>query len=243
MNYISLGYFCSVAIELERFGIREESSPFDWLISGFKGVISAIEKNFEDFLTYDYLSQDKKYPNIYRNTKYDFDFYHDFNPYSELRQQLPDVQAKYSRRIQRFYESIRRPTLFIRYISDESKIEGKPKELIWIEDNYDYIITLLKSFNSDNDILFIANEGVTSDKIKIYNVKKDKNDTVARQPFSKNTFLFEKFNSIDFPNKERNIKRYKKKYGTIGKMRKRLNALIIMVKKRFIKEYTHEKQH
>ena len=240
MNYISLGYFCSVAIELARFGIREESSPFDWLISDFKGVISAIEKNFEDFLTYDYLSQDKKHPNIYRNTKYNIDFYHDFNPYCELKQQLPNVQAKYIRRITRFYESVKSPTLFVRYISDECKIEGKSKELIWIEDNYDYIIALLKSFNSNNDILFIANEGVTSDKIKIYNVNKDVNDTVARHPFSKNTFLFEKFNSIDFPNKKNNIKRYKKKYGIISKIRKKTNALL---KKMFIKAYAHEKQH
>ena len=240
MNYISLGYFCSVAIELERFGIREESSPFDWLISDFKGVISAIENNFEDFLTYDYLSQDKNHPNIYRNTKYNIDFYHDFNPYCELKQQLPNVKAKYIRRITRFYESVKRPTLFVRYISDECKIEGKSKELIWIEDNYDYIIALLKSFNSNNDILFIANEGVTSDKIKIYNVNKDENDTVARHPFSKNTFLFEKFNSIDFPNKKNNIKRYKKKYGIISKIQKKINALL---KKMFMKAYAHEKQH
>ena len=240
MNFISLGYFCSVAMELERFGIREESSPFDWLISDFQGVISAIENNFEDFLTYDYLSQNKKHPNVYRNTKYNITFYHDFNSYCELKQQLPDVQAKYIRRINRFHESIKSPTLFIRYISDESKIEGKSKELIWIEDNYDYIIALLKSFNSNNDILFIANEGVTSDKIKIYNVNKDENDTVARQPFSKNTILFEKFNSIEVPNKENNIKRYKKKYGIISKVRKKLNA---SVKKMFMKEYVHEKQH
>jgi hypothetical protein len=157
-----------------------------------------------------------------------------------LKQQLPNVQAKYSRRIKRFYESIKRPTLFVRYISDECKIEGKSKELIWIEDNYDYIIALLKSFNSNNHILFIANEGVTSDKIKIANVNKDKNDTVARHPFSKNTILFEKFNSIDFPNKEHNIKRYKKKYGIISKIRKKINA---SVKKMFMKEYAHEKQH
>lgn len=50
MHYISLGYFCSIAMELERLGLRSESSPFDWLISDFEGVIHAIENHFEDFL-------------------------------------------------------------------------------------------------------------------------------------------------------------------------------------------------
>ena len=139
-----------------------------------------------------------------------------------------------------FYESIKKPTLFIRYISDEHRIEGKSKELLWIEDSYDYIIALLKSFNRDNDILFIANEGVTSEKIKIYNVKKDKGDSVARRPFSKNASLFEKFSSIEFPNKDRNVKKYKRKHGKINKIRKKIRDL---VKKIFIKGYIHERQH
>lgn len=32
-SVISLGYFCSVAIELEKMGIRNFSTPFDWLIT------------------------------------------------------------------------------------------------------------------------------------------------------------------------------------------------------------------
>ena len=46
MNYISLGYFCSVASELERYGLRGESYPFDWVISDFGGVVEAIQNNF-----------------------------------------------------------------------------------------------------------------------------------------------------------------------------------------------------
>lgn len=29
-NVISLGYFCSVASEIERLGLRRHSGPFDW---------------------------------------------------------------------------------------------------------------------------------------------------------------------------------------------------------------------
>lgn len=59
-NFISLGYFCSVALELERLGYRNFSNPFDWLISDFKGVLELIENDFENFLSMQYLFQNKK---------------------------------------------------------------------------------------------------------------------------------------------------------------------------------------
>lgn len=40
-NYISLGYFCGVAQDLEKLGLRSYSAPFDWGISSFAGVIMA----------------------------------------------------------------------------------------------------------------------------------------------------------------------------------------------------------
>ena len=64
-HFISLGYFCSVALELERIGLRSASSPFDWCISNYKGVMKAIENRFEDFLNYDYLSQSDTDSNNY----------------------------------------------------------------------------------------------------------------------------------------------------------------------------------
>ena len=48
-HFISLGYFCSVALELERVGLRSASSPFDWLVSDFSGVIDLIENHFDSF--------------------------------------------------------------------------------------------------------------------------------------------------------------------------------------------------
>jgi len=49
MHYISLGYFCSIAMDLEKLGLRTESSPFDWLISDFEGVIRALLDDPEGF--------------------------------------------------------------------------------------------------------------------------------------------------------------------------------------------------
>lgn len=36
-NYISLGYFCGVAQDLEKLGLRNTSSPFDWCITDLGG--------------------------------------------------------------------------------------------------------------------------------------------------------------------------------------------------------------
>ena len=51
-NYIvSLGYFCSPAMEFERIDKRQFSLPFDWLITPkISDVIDLINNGFEDFL-------------------------------------------------------------------------------------------------------------------------------------------------------------------------------------------------
>lgn len=54
-NFISLGYFCDVAKDLEQLGLRDVSSPFDWCISDFRGVVAAIENNFHDFMNIELL--------------------------------------------------------------------------------------------------------------------------------------------------------------------------------------------
>ena len=211
-NYISLGYFCSVAEELEKRGLRSASYPFDWTISDFEGVINAIKNNFSQFLDYEYLYQNSKNHSHYRDKLYKISFFHDFNKYKALSTQLKEVTNKYSRRIDRFYSSIKEPTLFIRYISDETKDNsGKSVELKYIEENYETIIQLLKSFNPDNNIVFIANSNVKSELITIYNVEPDPNDVVARKPFEKNNEFLSFINQFQFESKEQNIIRYNNK--------------------------------
>lgn len=78
-HYISLGYFCEVAQDLEKLGLRDASSPFDWGISCLKNVIEAIDCEFEGFLDYDNLSQDIANRAHYREDKYNFYFFHDFD--------------------------------------------------------------------------------------------------------------------------------------------------------------------
>lgn len=78
INYISLGYFCEVAQDLEKLGLRNQSSPFDWIISYFPSVVDALDKEFEGFMDYGNLSQNTYARNHYREDKYNFYFFHDY---------------------------------------------------------------------------------------------------------------------------------------------------------------------
>ena len=100
-NYISLGYFCNIASDLEELGFRNTSSPFDWEISVFEGVISAIDNRFNNFMNYEDLIQSEEYPSHYYDPNYQIWFFHDFNKYEPLKKQYIKVRNKYNRRITR----------------------------------------------------------------------------------------------------------------------------------------------
>lgn len=242
-SFISLGYFCSVAEELERIGLRSTSSPFDWLVSNFEGVLSAIRDHFDGFLEYDLLCQCDSNRRYYYNTRYRIWFFHDFNPYHSLRKQLPSVSAKFQRRIDRFYENIQKPTLFIRYISDEAQDQdGRSAELAYIEKNHRQILSLLKSFNEKNEIIYLANTEVQSAMIPIYHVDKDEDDVVARRPLEKNEALSGLLMSFDYEPRLKNLdflrdrQSAKKNQETRG-----LSRLLKRIRNGYIREYVHDK--
>lgn len=147
-HIISLGSFCSVAMELEKKGLRAASYPFDWVIGDdFESVIGLIDSHFEDFLEVSYLSREHR-PDVYFNSRRHIHFYHDFNASDSLERQIPDVRRKYDRRIERFYDAIRQPTLFVRYCI-------RPKDEEFVRNNRESILKFLRSFNPDNAILYI----------------------------------------------------------------------------------------
>ena len=244
-HFISLGFFCSVSLEMERIGLRSTSSPFDWCISDFEGVIAAIENNFDDFLSYDYLLQNKKYREYYFNEKYKIWFYHDFNRHEPLQEQLPNARDKYLRRIERFYKNIKEPTLFIRYISPSQSNElGNPKELEWIENNEEYIMRVLKSFNEENDIIYISNEleGKTPKISNIYFVEKDKHNSVARKFLKKNKDLMDLFISFDYELRQDNIKVFKRKQRTKNNIiLKYIKKIFTRITRKISPGYLHDK--
>lgn len=206
-NIVSLGFFCSVAMELERCGIRSVSLPFDWLITGnYEAVLKLIANRFDRFLDMNNLYQEYDInPAYYYNDVYDLHFYHDFNPHLTLEEQYNSVRQKYDRRINRFYEIIKEPTVFIRYCSDEEELE-------FICNNSEKISHFLKSLNPKNEIIYISSKKVASGLAGFnYYVEPDRGDAVSRKflmhmPELKE-YLIEK-SGISNEELRRNIKRY-----------------------------------
>ena len=130
-HVISLGSYCSVAQALKDLTFRDASYPFDWVISeSFEKVIELIKNDFDGFLKYNNLYQYTYNRDRYKNNKYLISFFHDFNRRESLRIQLPYVKRKYKRRIRRFYNDIKEPTLLIRYIRDKKDIEFVEKNTL-----------------------------------------------------------------------------------------------------------------
>lgn len=213
-HYISLGYFCSVAMELERIGLRSASYPFDWLVTPrMSNVMEMIETHFEGFLEENCLRLKDGSDKIYINSQTGFSFVHDFEAKKSLSEQIDGVRQKFERRIERFYRDIEEPTLFVRYISDEAvDTDGRFEDLAWISDNFMHINEVVKSFNADNDIIWIANSSIRSDALpRLYIVDKDENDTVARRPLDRNKELNGLLMSVDYPGRVANLQVYERK--------------------------------
>ena len=240
-HYISLGHFCSVALELERYGLRSASYPFDWLITGsMEGVYQAITEHFERFLDEDVLYQDREKHQVYHNHLYRCSFIHDFDAYSSLSDQLPDVRDRFKRRIDRFYRDITEPTLFIRYIYEDDDYGSGTDETGWIRDHIGDIITLLSSYNQDNDILWIANDGVDSADVDIYHVAPDPEDNVARRPFDKIPELDSFFSGVSYGDREHNLQVYaekeRRKKSAVNRLSGKIGGFMDSA---FRKEYIH----
>jgi|WetSurMetagenome_2_1015567.scaffolds.fasta_scaffold25363_3 hypothetical protein len=205
-HIISLGHFCSVASELERFGLRDSSDPFDWVICDIQTVTSLLKNNFDNLFDLELLSKNKLYPYIVQHQDFKFDFYHDFHPEIDLKQQISVVASKYRKRINRFYSRIEEPTLFIRYI-ENNEID------FWYNDAHE-MLGLLKSFNPENSIILIINDDVSIDVSRInssvqqvFFVKKDQNDSISREFLRYNKNISSYLNHISYPRLKR-IKNY-----------------------------------
>ena len=175
-HIVSLGHFCSPAMEFEKIDRRPFSLPFDWLITPeLCTVMELVDNGFQDFLNEEYMYQFKTHPQYYRNTKYTIDFYHDFSPLKSFQSQIDDVSKKYSRRIERFYDVVNRPTLFLRYIT--------AKDAEYVSEHYEAILHWAQKFNPLNSIVFVANKDIQvkfNAEIPVYYVERDQNDSVSR---------------------------------------------------------------
>lgn len=240
INVISLGYFCSVASEMERIGLRTHSGPFDWQACvDFQKRIELINSNFKEFfenLTEKGLYQKTSEPWIYYMKSCGVFLVHDFSMYKPLSEQLPAVRNMYERRVKSFYRQITQKTLFIYYINTE-------EDASYINNNIDYIKSSLKSYNKGNEILFVSNIDRHLTVSPVYYVRPDKGDTVARKFLDCNDELRNFLVSLPFDEtqKRENIKFYRRK-----RFRKKILTPIIKLTKLINriskKQYVHSLQ-
>lgn len=177
-HVISLGWFCSPALEIERIGLRDASYPFDWLMThDFSCIIDLIKNKRYIKLYSDEMLQYESDASKWYNQEYLISIFHDFNKYKKMSHQIDAVNDKYFRRMKRFYENIMEPTLFLRYIKDKS-------EALYISKNASEIADILKDENVENEIVYIANsdlrDALQLSTSRVYFVVPDDQDYVAR---------------------------------------------------------------
>lgn len=163
----------------------------------FKHVISLIQNNFKDYLNINYLYQDPLQKFMYTNVKYNVTFNHDFDQYNSLSSQISNVEKKYKRRINRFYDNIQEPTLFIREISGS-------RDLKYIEKNIIYINNVFKKFNNDNKIIFVSRRNLESKEFKLYKVNTKINWELKQTFFKTNEEFYNYLDKeINYPKDKR----------------------------------------
>jgi hypothetical protein len=170
MNYISLGSSCSVAYQLQKLNLKKETLPFDWIRTpNISFVLELIKNNFINFFdNLEFVKDDEKFPFIEDNEDFDkvldkktkiyknenIGFFHDFKDNITL----DDVKEKYNRRIIRFYNLIKTPSIFIR---DEIKFKESNIPI------YNELNKELKKYNINNKLVLIIN----TFKIKTINLE------------------------------------------------------------------------
>lgn len=150
----AIGDGCNMAAALSRTGLREKSGPFDWVICHIEDVMQLVDNHFEDYLNPDCLEPDPIPFNAgqRKHTRYkSLLFVHDFDPNEDappLSEQIGEVQEKYRRRIEYFYQCITEPTLFFHF-------EYHGNADYWKE-NYSRVQAFFKKFNPDNELIVIC---------------------------------------------------------------------------------------
>lgn len=223
-HVVSLGHACAVASELERFGLRDHSGPFDW--QGTRLLQSRIECLKDSFVTFmkrlrvDELYQ-RQVPSCYYMKNMGIFLVHDFNEWENINDQLPNVRRKYESRIKHFLKDISEPTLFMYYLCAEDDVS-------YINTNIHEILACVKSFNSNNDIVFIADEKYKI-KVPCFYVKNDANSDIADRFSDQNVELYEFIKTIPYSEikKKRNLEFYnaKQRKKTINKITKKVRRM------------------
>ena len=113
----SIGRDCASSFYLKDHKLRSCSGPFDWLsVATFSQRFDMLLNNFKDFMNpklFEFLPKNPKGLNdnshdYYKNTKTNFEFYHDFPMGIPFEESFPEISEKYNRRIKRMYKQIKK---------------------------------------------------------------------------------------------------------------------------------------
>lgn len=167
---ISLGADCQVAGNLRNYHLRFQAYPFDWnRTQSFDSIVKIIQDDFKHWLDPQFL----EYKTVrICNTYYDLEFFHDFPAKDGLDERmvegleriggeldpnflsfLPEIQAKYKRRIDRFNEVLNsnEPVLFIRSYATPRSARKFVKLMKLKYPNLQYkLIVLIGELNYEN---------------------------------------------------------------------------------------------
>lgn len=159
---ISLGASCQTAEQLRKHGLRCFAGPFDWtVLESVPCLINAINNRFDNYFNIDNLTVQEKHDHTYLvfDKLYQCMSVHDFpivDNESKIFDVYPEFIAKMQRRIDRFYDRIKKSkkTLFVRFHSNYEETKALQECLKVLTDNKFVLIIL----NETNSYEFIQEE-------------------------------------------------------------------------------------
>jgi hypothetical protein len=177
MVIIPIGSNCSIAYQLNKYGLRKESYPFDWCCMNINQLIKILENDFEDFedftvqkLSINHMDYKEFYKPTYIITnKYGVKMAHELCNLDNL-----DI----------FRETLKRRIIRFRNINDKQeiifiRIELKRLSQTNFENKYKKLVEILNkkftNFNQKFKLIVITNvitnNYIFNDNIHIYNCK------------------------------------------------------------------------
>jgi len=193
-HVVSIGSFCSVARELDRYGLRDGSYPLDWVICSASSAVRLLESRFAGFPRLESLERDSVHDYIVCDTQTGVSFYHDFDADKSLESQYDAVRSKYQRRAERLSRAIVQPTLFVRWIASRSDYD-------YLRDNLDHVMRVLRAHNPANELVLVGLVDLpeTCGPLPVHRVEPDPNDSVSREFVRKSPTLHRRLLMLKYP--------------------------------------------
>ena len=110
----SIGTNCACAEYLRKYNLRKYAGPLDWITSAnINAPFETICTHFQSFLNFTYivpLEEDspKACNQICKHVQNGYIFFHDFIAGQNIRLQIPSILAKYTRRVTRFENDLKK---------------------------------------------------------------------------------------------------------------------------------------